>query len=121
MRDTRRAFLFLGEKFLKEVLRMSDLKISDIQIIPVVPRDGLVGFCSFIINGCLFVGDVGIFTSFTNPLGYRLLYPDKILKNGKRINCIYPITKEAGLLISEAVIDEYKRLIAKLGEEKNIY
>lgn len=121
MRDTRRAFSFLGEKFLKDVSKVADLKISDIQIMPIVPRDGLVAIASFIINECLFVGDVAIFTSFTNPLGFRLLYPDKILKNGKRINCVHPITKEAGQVISEAVIDEYKKLMAKLGERRNIY
>ena len=102
---------------------MSDLRISDIQIMPLPPKDGLVAIASFIINECLFVGDVAIFTSFTNPLGFRLVYPDKILRNGKRINCVYPITKEAGQAISEAVIDKYKMLMARAntGEGRNMY
>jgi len=102
---------------------MSDLRVSDIQIMPLTPKDGLVAIASFIINECLFVGDVAVFTSFTNPLGFRLVYPDKILRNGKRINCVYPITREAGQTISEAVIGKYKKLMtrANTGEGKNMY
>jgi len=98
---------------------VSDLKISDIQILPLVPRDGLVAIASFIINGSLFVGDVAIFTSFKNPLGFRLVYPDKILKNGKRINCVHPIAKETGRVISEAVISRIQtaHIKARRGEE----
>ena len=102
---------------------MSDLRVSDIQIMPLTPKDGLVAIASFIVNECLFVGDVAIYTSFTNPLGFRLVYPDKILRNGKRINCVYPITREAGLIISKAVIDKYKKLMvrANTGEGRNTY
>jgi len=102
---------------------MPNLKISDIQIMPLPPKDGLVAIASFIVNECLFVGDVAIFTSFKNPLGFRLVYPDKILRNGKRINCVYPITREAGLIISEAVVGKYKELMtrASTGESRNTY
>jgi len=102
---------------------MSDLRISDIQIMPLTPKDGLVAIASFIVNGYLFVGDVAIFTSFKSSLGFRLVYPDKILRNGKRINCVYPITREAGQTISEAVIGKYKEVMSKLNpsEDKNIY
>lgn len=102
---------------------MPDLRISDIQIMPLIPKDGLVAIASFIINRCLFIGDVAIFTSFKNSLGFRLCYPDKILRNGKRINCVYPITKEAGRAISEAVVNEYRKIMARanLGERKNMY
>lgn len=102
---------------------MPDLRISDIQIMPLIPKDGLVAIASFLINGCLFVGDVAIFTTFENPLGFRLCYPDKILRNGKRINCVYPITREAGQFISEAVIGKYKELMARAntGEGRNTY
>lgn len=102
---------------------MPDLRISDIQIMPLIPKDGLVAIASFIVNECLFIGDVAIFTTFKNPLGFRLCYPDKILKNKKRINCVYPITREAGQLISEAVIGKYKKLMARAntGEGRNTY
>ena len=100
---------------------MPDLRISDIQIMPLIPKDGLVAIASFIVNECLFIGDVAIFTTFKNPLGFRLCYPDKILRNGKRINCVYPITKEAGRIISEAVIDKYKMLTADVRESENMY
>lgn len=100
---------------------MPDLRISDIQIMPLIPKDGLVAIASFIVNECLFIGDVAIFTTFKNPLGFRLCYPDKILRNGKRINCVFPITKEAGRAISLAVVDKYKGLMADSGESRNMY
>jgi len=48
---------------------MSDLYISEIQIIPVKPKDGLVAFSSCVINNFLYIGNIGIYTSLSNPAG----------------------------------------------------
>ncbi len=90
---------------------MNDITISDVQIVPVKPSNGLVAFVSFIINGCVYVGDVGIHTSLSNSGGYRLVYPDKVLRTGKRINCVHPVTKEAGDLITGAVLEKFKKVV----------
>lgn len=87
-----------------------ELSPTEIQIIPVKPKDGLVAFASCVVNNSLYIGNIAIYTSPTNPEGYRLVYPLKTLPNGKEINCVHPITKEAGDTISKAIIRKYKRL-----------
>lgn len=86
------------------------LSISEVQIIPVKPQRGLVAFCSFVVNGLIFIGDVAI---HTRPDGrdFRLVYPVKKLVNGKNIQIVHPISKEAGEKILQAVISEYEGLI----------
>ena len=98
--------------FLKE--KMNELVISEIQIIPVKPKDGLVAFASCVINNSLYIGNIAIYTSPSNPEGYRLVYPLKVLPNGKEINCVHPINKESGEVVSKAIIGEYKKLILEV-------
>ncbi|GAJ15465.1 unnamed protein product, partial [marine sediment metagenome] len=79
---------------------MNKLKISEIQIIPIKPREGLVAFASCIINDVLYLGSVGLYTSPSKPGSFRLVYPSKTLPNGKEVSCFHPITREVGELIS---------------------
>jgi len=91
---------------------MNDIVISEVQIVPVKPRDGLVAFASCVINESLYIGNIAIYTSPTRPEGFRLVYPAKILPNGKDINCVYPINKQTGDLIEKEVINKYLDLIS---------
>lgn len=92
---------------------MDNLKISEIQIIPVKPKEGLVAFASCVINNAIYIGNVGIYTSPSTQSGFRLVYPVKILPNGKEIHCVHPINKEAGELISKAIIKKFKEIAQK--------
>jgi len=92
---------------------MDKLKISEIQIIPVKPREGLVAFASCIINDFLYVGSVGIYTSPSKPGSFRLVYPSKTLPNGKEVSCVHPITREVGELISKAIIRRFREIASK--------
>lgn len=89
---------------------MCEFVISEIQIIPVKPKDGLVAFASCVINSSLYVGNIAIYTSPTNSEGYRLVYPSKVLPNGKEINCVHPINKETGEEILKAIIGRFMNL-----------
>jgi len=91
---------------------MSELVIFEIQIIPVKPKDGLVAFASCVINNSLYIGNIAIYISPTNQEGYRLVYPTKVLPNGKEINCVYPINRRTGETIAKSIIKEYKDLIS---------
>lgn len=97
---------------------MCELLISEIQIIPVKPKDGLVAFGSCVINNSLYVGNIAIYTSPTNPEGYRLIYPLKILPNGKEISCFHPINKEAGEIIAKYIIGKFKELMSKRANQQ---
>ncbi|HDP36500.1 MAG TPA: hypothetical protein ENN27_01320 [Candidatus Atribacteria bacterium] len=90
---------------------MSELVVSEIQIIPVKPKDGLVAFASCIINNQLYLGSIAIYTSPSSPLGYRLAYPSRTLNNGTRISIAHPINKEAGFAIQKQIVEQYLKLM----------
>jgi stage V sporulation protein G len=78
--------------------------ISEIQIIPVKPDKGLVGFCSFILYESVYCSSVAI---FTRPDGnYRLVYPTKKLAD-KDINIFHPISRSIGKHIEQEVIKKF--------------
>ena len=65
---------------------MTEISVSDIQIFPVRPKNGLIAFVSCVVNGAIYIGNIALFTSFTNPSGFRLAYPNKRLPNGQIID-----------------------------------
>jgi len=92
---------------------MCDPKISEIQIIPIKPKDGLVAFASCVINNYLYIGNIALYTSPSRPEGYRLVYPTKILPTGKQINIFHPINHHAGEILSGAIIKKFKEILRK--------
>lgn len=91
---------------------MKEIVISEVNVIPIRPRDGLVAFASCIVNSSLYLGNIGIYTSPSSPDGFRLTYPLKILPNGKEINCVHPINKEAGEAIKRAIVSKYQAILS---------
>ncbi len=86
-------------------------EITEVDIILVRPQKGLVGFCSFVINGQIYVGNVAIYKKLDG--GHRLLYPTRKLITGKRLTTVHPITKEAGQKIKDAVLGRLKQIMEK--------
>lgn len=82
--------------------------IDEIQIIPVKPNNGLVGFASLVIDKKLYIGSIGIHKRLDGS-GYRITYPTKKIGN-KDINIYHPITKELGLEIKMAIILEAEKI-----------
>lgn len=79
--------------------------ISEIQIIPIKPQNGLVAFASFVLNNDLYLGSIGIITRPEG--GYRLLYPTK--KVGIRnINIFHPINRSFAETIEKEVIGKFE-------------
>jgi len=85
-----------------------ETKISEIEIVPVKPSSGLIGFASFVLDDRYYVSSVAIYTRL-DSLGYRLVYPTK--KVGERnINIFHPINREVSQVIDEAVIEKVNEL-----------
>jgi DNA-binding cell septation regulator SpoVG len=105
----------------KKDKQVKNIKIRDIQIVPIHPQNGLVAFASAVINDQLYIGNIAIYTSPSSPQGFRLVYPSRNLKSGTKIKIVYPINKESGFLIQETIVKEYQKLIEKLtkGANKN--
>lgn len=84
-------------------------KLTDIQIVPVKPRDGLVGFASFVFSDLFYFSSIGI---FTRPQGgYRLTYPTRKSNQGYSLSIFHPIDKELAKEIEDEVTKEYEKLI----------
>lgn len=83
-------------------------KITEIQIIPIKPVNGLVGFASFVIDGTLYLGSIGIFTRPTG--GYRLVYPTKKL-GFQEINVFYPINKAFGQEVENLISGKFDEVM----------
>lgn len=84
--------------------------ISEVQIVPVKANNGLIGFASFVLYEAMYCGSVGI---FTRPKGgYRLVYPTRkmIVKD---IDVYYPISKQVGQAIEEAVVSKFEEVVSR--------
>lgn len=94
-----------------------EITLSEIEISPVKFNKGLVAFASFTLNNQFYVGNIAIYTTL-DGYGYRLVYPAKTLTNGKQIKLFHPITRGAGKVIRDAVIEKYRNLTMDIETEK---
>jgi DNA-binding cell septation regulator SpoVG len=85
-------------------------EVTEINVIPIRPKNGLVALASCVIDGKFYIGSIGIYTKLKG--GYRITYPNK--KSGSSvINIFHPITKELGDMIETEVISTYEELLSK--------
>lgn len=96
-----------------------EINLSEIQIVPVKPRNGLLAFVSFVLNKAFYIGDVAIYSRL-NQEGYRLVYPIKVLPNGLKIHCFHPINRQSAQAIEEQVIKEFLELTEKAMIKKGV-
>ena len=85
------------------------MKITEIQITPIKPKNGLIAFASVILENSLYLGSIGVYTRLDGS-GYRITYPTKKIGN-KDINIYHPINKETSKLIEKTIINENERLL----------
>lgn len=85
------------------------IHLTEIEIFPIKPNNGLLGFASFILNGQFYIGNIGL---HSRPDGsIRLIYPNKLLPNGKIVSSFHPITKNAGSEITRQVALKYNNIL----------
>ena len=85
-----------------------ETKITEVNIMPVRPKEGLIAIASFVLDEKVFVGSVAIYTKRGG--GYRLSYPIKKVGTN-RWDVFRPINAEVGNAIEEAIITAYEDLI----------
>lgn len=79
--------------------------ISEVQIIPIKAKDGLVGFASFVYDCNFYFGSIGI---YSRPQGgYRLTYPTRKGVNGN-FNIFHPINREIAEEIEKVIISKFE-------------
>lgn len=69
-----------------------DARITEINFIPVKPRDGLIGFVSFVYNDEFYLGSIAVFSHLSpGKPTYRLSYPeDRVRKK----SLFHPINRD---------------------------
>lgn len=91
-------------------------QLSEIQIIPIKPQNGLVAFASFVLDGSLYMGSIGI---MTRPRGgYRLVYPTKKVGD-KNINIFHPINREFASQVEAKIIKKFEDVMNKDDRHNN--
>jgi len=90
---------------------MENVFISEIQVAPIKPQNGLVGFASCIINNQFYCGNIAIYTSPNSPQGFRLVFPNKKLGSGQVVDCFHPINREAEECVTIAIVNKYVELM----------
>lgn len=74
--------------------------VSEVNITPVKPDRGLIGFASVVIDDNIYLTSIAIYTKLDGS--YRLLYPTKNIGN-RSLGLFYPINREASKAIEQAV------------------
>lgn len=87
------------------------MKISEISIDLVKPKDGLVAFASLVIEDAIYLGNIGVIKRLGEE-SYRLVYPTRKVGE-KNFNIYYPINKESGQVIEKAVNKRLKEVLKK--------
>lgn len=85
-------------------------RLSEIQIIPIKPQDGLVAFASLVLDENLYLGSIGIMTRPNG--GYRLVYPTKKVAD-RNLNIFYPISREFALAVEQEVVKQFEDVMKK--------
>jgi len=83
-------------------------QITEIQIIPIKPQNGIVAFVSLVLDNGLYLSSIAIMTRPQN--GYRLVYPTKKVGN-RAINVFHPINKAFAQFIEEAVMQKFDEVM----------
>jgi len=91
-------------------------RITEIQITPVKPIDGLVGFASFVLDNSLYLGSIGIATRLQG--GYRLIYPTRQTGN-KDMNVFHPINKTFADAVEHEVLKKFEDVMNKSNDRHN--
>ncbi|MBP7927950.1 septation protein SpoVG family protein [Patescibacteria group bacterium] len=81
--------------------------VSEIQIIPIKAKNGLVGYASFVLDNILYFSSIGI---ITRPQGgFRLLFPTKDFATGVS-KIFYPINKEFAYSLESKIADKFREV-----------
>lgn len=81
--------------------------ISEIQFYPIKPKDGLLGFVSFVVDSKFWFGSVAVFSRLNG--GYRLVYPTRKIGD-QNINIFHPISQEVGVQVENAINEKVSEI-----------
>lgn len=81
------------------------MQITEVNITPIKPDNGLVGIASLVFEGAFYLGSIGI---YTRPQGgFRLTYPTR----GK-FNIFHPINRAVADAIEREVLNKFEEVMS---------
>ena len=83
--------------------------ITEVNIAFIKPKNGLIGFGSLVIDGALYMGNIGIHKIF-NAEGHRITYPTKPMGT-RQIDVYHPINRTASDAIHKAIIGRLNEIL----------
>lgn len=84
------------------------MKITEVNITPIKPQNGLIGFASVIFEDCLYLGSIGVYGRLDGT-GYRITYPTKKVSD-KDLNIYHPISRDLGKAIEDSITGKAREL-----------
>ena len=88
--------------------------VSEVNIVPIKPNDGLVAFASVVVDKNLYLGSIGV---HSRPNGsYRITYPTKRLGN-KELSLYHPINRLIAQQIEQAIVAKCEQLFEGSDED----
>lgn len=86
-------------------------KVSEVRWYPIEPTEkGLIGFASLKVDTVV-LNNIAVF--LTPDGGYRLVFPDKVLANGRKVELFHPTDNETLELFITAIADKIKSITEK--------
>jgi len=89
---------------------MNDMSVSEVNITPIKPTDGLVGFASVVYGG-LYLGSIGIHARLDGS-GFRITYPSRKVGN-RNLEIYHPITQQVGSAIEQAILAKCREIFER--------
>ena len=91
------------------------MKITEVNVIPIKPRDGLIGFANLVVDNYIWLNSIAIYLSPNKT--YRLLYPTKIA-GSKSLNVFHPINRIASNEIEQAIFKKCKDIFERSNNDR---
>lgn len=91
--------------------------ISEVEIIPIKPKGGLVALASVVYDNGLYLGSIGVHTKLDGS-GYRLTYPTKVVK-GRSLNIFHPINRDMAAAIELAIFRQLDDVMNQQGNARH--
>ncbi|HZE87639.1 MAG TPA: septation protein SpoVG family protein [Methylomirabilota bacterium] len=85
--------------------------ITEVEITPIKPREGLIAFASFVFNNAFYFSSIGIYTKIEG--GYRLTYPTKLVGN-RNLQIYHPISKDVSEAIEIAIFSKLNEIFGRI-------
>lgn len=85
------------------------MKINEINIELISPKNGLIAFASVVLEPGIFLGSIGVMKRLNDDT-YRLIYPTRKV-GSKSLNIFFPVNSSAGKALEEAVNRKLKDVL----------